>query len=111
MNFSDVSLDILFGEDAYNEFMKGIDLNFTDANIDFMKKIDEQSQTVNANLKKEKDKKENKIVDSAFISTPRYLVASIVQQDETIVLQKGESLIEALHRKVKSANGEIDDLK
>ena len=46
MDFGDDDLDNFFGEDACNEFVKGIDLNFTDADMEFMKKMDEQCQTV-----------------------------------------------------------------
>ena len=42
MDFGDDDLDNFFGEDACNEFVKGIDLNFTDADMEFMKKMDEQ---------------------------------------------------------------------
>lgn len=69
----------------------------------------------NDRLKKEKEERENKILESAVTSTPGNLAASIAQQDETIVLQKGlktkEKQIEALQRKIKQANAQIDDLK
>ena len=69
----------------------------------------------NDQLKKEKEEREKKIVDSAVSSTPGNLAASIAQQDDTIVLQKGlkakEKLIEALKRKIKQANMDNEDLR
>ena len=69
----------------------------------------------NDKLKKEKEERENKIVDSAVTSTPGSLAASIAQQDDTKVLQKGlqkkEQLIAALQRKLKAATGEVGQLK
>lgn len=54
----------------------------------------------NDKLKKEKEEREKKIVESAVVSTPGSLAASIAQQNDTEVLQKGlkqkEKLIETL---------------
>ena len=45
MDFGGDDLDDFFGEEACNEFVKGIDLNFTDADMEFLKKMDEQCKT------------------------------------------------------------------
>lgn len=56
-------------------------------------------------MKKEKEEREKKIVESAVTSTPGNLAASMAQQNDTEVLQKGlkqkERLVEALQRQVK----------
>ena len=45
MDFGGDDLDDFFGEEACDEFVKGMDLNFTDADQEFLKKMDEQCKT------------------------------------------------------------------
>ena len=45
MDFGNDDLDNFFGEEACDEFVKGIDLNFTDTDVEFLKKMDDQCKT------------------------------------------------------------------